>query len=97
MFERLEARLRGLHKIHRLSDAGEVIRAINGLMDWSIHHILLDIKDMSSEFDVISFSHIPRILNGFANELVKNSYESNCFAWMLVFCLVFLSFLFVFY
>lgn len=45
-------------------------------MDWTIYLILLEIKDLSSNFEDISFSHIPRSLNCFVHELAKNSYGS---------------------
>lgn len=45
-----------------MSAAYEVILAINGLVDWSIHPISLDIKDFSSKFEEISFVHILRWL-----------------------------------
>ena len=60
-----------------MSNAYEVILAINGLMDWSIHPILLDIKDFNSKFEEISFAHVPRNVNVFAHELVKLSYGSS--------------------
>lgn len=72
-----EARLRRIHKIHLLLDALDVVRVINGALDWSIHHILPHIKDVSSNFDEIIFSHIPRRLNDFAHDLAKDSFEKG--------------------
>ncbi|XXG66341.1 hypothetical protein AAC387_Pa05g3844 [Persea americana] len=72
-----EATLQGFSKIQLLSDAYEVIIAISGLIYWSIHHILLDIKDFNSKFEEISFAHIPRNINVYAHELVEMSYGSS--------------------
>lgn len=72
-----EATTQGFNKIQLLSNAYEVILAINGLMDWSIHPILLDIKDFSFKFEGISFAHILRNVNVFAHELAKMSYGSR--------------------
>ena len=71
---------RGIRKIHLLSDALKVIRAINGLMDWTIYPILLDINELSSKFEDILFSHISKGLNHFAHGLAKNSYRPG-FVW----------------
>ena len=72
-----EATLQGFNKIQLLSDTYEVILAINGLMDWSIHLILLVINDFSSKFEEISFAHVPRNVNVFASELANLSYGSS--------------------
>ena len=72
-----ESRSHFFNKIQLLSDACEVILAIKGLMDWSIHHILLVIKYLTSKFEEISFTHIPRNVNVFAHELTKMSYGSS--------------------
>ncbi|XXG86447.1 hypothetical protein AAC387_Pa11g1342 [Persea americana] len=72
-----EATSQGFSKIQLLSNACEGILAINGLMDWSIHPILLDIKDFNSKFKEISFAHVHRNVNVFARELAKMSYGSS--------------------
>ena len=77
LFAMKEARSWGFRKIHLLSDALEVIRAINGLMDWAIQPILRDINELRSKFEDISFFHVPRRLNQFAHELAKNSYRQG--------------------
>ena len=46
-------------------------------MVWSIHPILLEIKDFSSKFEEISFAHVPKNINVFAHELAKLSYGSS--------------------
>lgn len=56
-----------------------MVRAINETLDKSIHHILLDIKDVSSDFIDISFSHIPRSLNSIAHELTNDSFGKDYF------------------
>lgn len=71
-----ETSLQGFHKIHLLSDALQVVLAINGLSDWSIHPILLDIKGLSTELEDISF---PRPLNSFTHKLAMNSYGLDNF------------------
>ena len=50
------------------------------MMDWSIHPILLDIREVMSTFEVISFSHVPRRFNSFAHELAKKSYGLGALA-----------------
>ena len=64
----------GLIKMHILSDALKVIRAINGLVDWSIYPIFPDIRELSSTFENISFSHVSKSFNDFARGLTKKSY-----------------------
>ncbi|XXG52046.1 hypothetical protein AAC387_Pa03g0466 [Persea americana] len=74
-----EATSQGFNKTQLLLDAYKVILAINGLMDWSIHLILLDIKDFNSKFEEISFAYVPENVNVFAHELAKLSYGSSSY------------------
>ena len=44
---------------------------LNGSSDWSINAIVLDILNLSSEFESIVFAFIPRRFNKVAHILVK--------------------------
>ena len=46
-----------------LSDASEVIKAINGKEELTINFVPLDISKISNGVDRIDFCHIPRNLN----------------------------------
>lgn len=46
-----ETNMQVFYKIHLSLDALKVIRAINSSIDWSIHSILLDIKESSFAFE----------------------------------------------
>ena len=73
---------RGFSKACILSDAREVVQAINEAHDWTINSIVLDIKSIASNFDYISFKFTPRSLNGAAHVLAKMSYSFHQnFSW----------------
>ena len=57
-----EASSSRLCKSHLLSDALQVICSINGSLDWSIHPILLDIKDLSVGFYTVAVTHLAESL-----------------------------------
>lgn len=44
-----------------------MVKAFNGKVDWSINSLVLDNLNFVDHFDCVSFSHIPRILNGAAH------------------------------
>ena len=50
-----------------LSYAKEVVECIKGKADWVINPIVLDIKYLSLSFYSIELFHIPRTVNGGAN------------------------------
>lgn len=56
----IEVKVRCFWRAHILSDALEVVRAINGHKNWSIGPILLDISFISKSFESLTFSHIHR-------------------------------------
>ena len=74
-----EASSHGLCKIQLLSNALQVVEAINGSPGWSIHPILFDIKDFFVGFDIVTFTHLPRRLNGIAYDLAKNFFGMGSF------------------
>lgn len=47
-------------KIHVLSNASEVIKAIKGDEVWAINAVILDIIKLAKVFDIADFSYIPR-------------------------------------
>lgn len=74
--------MRGFQNIHVFSNALEIIRAINGSLDWTIHSILIDTKEIYVDLDVIIFAHSPKGINGFTHNLAKDSYKiGNFVGW----------------
>lgn len=91
-----EAKAHRFHKLHVSSNALALIQAINGSLDWTIHSILTDIKEIYADLEVIFFDHISRSLYGFTHNLAKNSCKMGNFvdwgwSWLLFpggFCFV---------
>lgn len=54
-----------------MSDVLEVVQAIYGKCDWSMHPILLHIKSISSLFGLVAFSHIPGMFSSVAHDFAK--------------------------
>lgn len=70
-----EVRARDFSRVHVLSDALEVVRAIHGSFDWFIDPVLHDIESLASNSESIEFSIISRMLNSIAHDSAKNSYS----------------------
>lgn len=66
---------KGLSKFRVFSNAIEVVDAFNGKVDRSINSLVLDNLNFVDHFGCVSFSHIPRILNGAAH-MVANAGKS---------------------
>ena len=78
----IKVKERGFLKACILSDAKEVVQAINGVYDRTINSIVLDIISMASNFLHISFKFITRSFNSAAHLLAKMRYSFNQnFCW----------------
>lgn len=68
-----EAKMRGFPKAHLISDALEVVRAINGTRTGLLTPILQDISSLATSFELFEVSHIPRVLNPIAYSCVEKT------------------------
>lgn len=67
----------GLSKAIFLSDALEVIQAINESCDWLIAIILHDIKGLTKYFESLAFYYISRSLNRIAHNFARKSLRDS--------------------
>ena len=61
----------GVSRVHGLSNAFEVIDAINGVEDYSISTFTLDFFALSGSFENAHFDYILRTMNGVAHRVAK--------------------------
>ena len=73
----IEAKAMGFSKVHILTDALEVVRAIKGNSDWFIDPILQDISMEALSFECFEISDIPKSMNAVAYNFAKNTYRGD--------------------
>lgn len=73
----------GLDKVHILSSAPEVVKAIGGDEDWILRNFIQNIMELSKSFVTFKISHISRNSNVVAHDVAKFCFDSGKdFEWV---------------